>query len=260
MKFKNLLVDEKESSVVLTINRPEKLNALNKETVMELHEAFQMIQKRKDIKSVIVTGAGEKAFVAGADIGEIAELDGMSGEAFSKKGSGVFRFIEKMSIPVIAAINGFALGGGCELAMACHLRIASSNAKFGQPEINLGIIPGYGGTQRLPRLIGRTNSLFFLLSGEMIEAQKALELGLIMEVVEPGQLIARAKEIARILANKSAVIIEYILQSVDLGLNVNMDEALNIESQFFSKACETEDMKEGTSAFIEKRKPAFKGR
>ena len=260
MEFKSLLVEEKESSILLTINRPEKLNALNKETVNELFEAFQTIQTRKNIQAVIITGAGEKAFVAGADIKEIAELDGMSGEAFSKNGSSAFRFIEKMPIPVIAAVNGFALGGGCELAMACHIRIASSNAKFGQPEINLGIIPGYGGTQRLPRLIGRTNALYFMLSGEMIDALKALELGLITEIVESSQLVARAQEIARLLCSKSALITKYILQSVDQGLNANMDEALDIETRLFGKACETEDMKEGTSAFIEKRKPAFKGR
>ena len=260
MEFKSLLVEEKESSILLTINRPEKLNALNKETVNELFEAFQTIQTRKNIQAVIITGAGEKAFVAGADIKEIAELDGMSGEAFSKNGSSAFRFIEKMPIPVIAAVNGFALGGGCELAMACHIRIASSNAKFGQPEINLGIIPGYGGTQRLPRLIGRTNALYFMLSGEMIDALKALELGLITEIVESSQLVARAQEIARLLCSKSAPITKYILQSVDQGLNANMDEALDIETRLFGKACETEDMKEGTSAFIEKRKPAFKGR
>jgi len=259
MKFNNLLIEEKESFIILTINRPEKLNALNKETVKELLEAFQTIQTRKEIKAVIITGTGEKAFVAGADIKEIAQLDGESGRDFSQGGSGVFRFIEKMSIPVIAAVNGFALGGGCELAMACHIRIASANAKFGQPEINLGIIPGYGGTQRFPRLIGRTNAFYYLLSGEMIDAQKALELGLIVELVEPNQLMTRAQEIAKALSDKSQIILKYILQSVDQGLNTDLDEALNIESRLFGEACKTEDMKEGTTAFIEKRKPVFKG-
>lgn len=259
MKFNNVLIEEKDSFIVVTINRPEKMNALNKETVAELFEAFQEIQSKKKIKAVIITGAGEKAFVAGADIKEIAELDGESGKDFSQRGTGVFRFIEKMHIPVIAAVNGFALGGGCELAMACHIRIASANAKFGQPEINLGIIPGYGGTQRFPRLIGRTNAVYYLLSGEMLDAQKAYELGLITEIVEPDKLMTRSQEIATALSNKSRIMLKYILQSVEQGLNTDLDEALKIESQLFGKACETEDMKEGTSAFMEKRKPVFKG-
>lgn len=259
MKFKNLLIEEKDSFIVVTINRPEKLNALNKQTVAELNEAFQEIHRKEKIKVAIITGAGEKAFVAGADIKEITELDGESGTEFAQRGSAVFRSIEKMSIPVIAAINGFALGGGCELAMACHIRIASTNAKFGQPEINLGIIPGYGGTQRFPRLIGRTNALYYLLSGDMLNAQKAYEIGLISEIVEPDKLMTRAQEIAAALSTKSQIMLKYILQSVEQGLNTNLEEALKIESRLFGKACETEDMKEGTSAFMEKRKPVFKG-
>jgi enoyl-CoA hydratase len=259
MEFKNLLFEKKDNIAIITINRPEKLNALNGETVTELSDAFQYIHSQNKIRAVIVTGAGEKAFVAGADIKEINNHDEKSGKEFSKKGTGVFRFIEKMSIPVIAAVNGFALGGGCELAMACHLRIASANAKFGQPEINLGIIPGYGGTQRLPRLIGKSNALYFLLTGDMIDANKAQELGLINEVVQPEELMTRAEEIARLLASKAPFATQNILQTVDEGMNKQIDEALNIEATYFGNVCGSNDMKEGTSAFLEKRKPVFKG-
>jgi len=257
--FKNLLFEEKEKIAIITINRPEKLNALNKETVSELFDLFKDIQGKKEIRAVIITGAGEKAFVAGADIKEITELDSSAGEEFSHKGSNVFRFIEKMDIPVIAAINGFALGGGCELAMACHLRIASANARFGQPEINLGIIPGYGGTQRFPRLIGKTNALYYLLTGDMMNAEMAHRLGLINEVVEPQQLLSRAEEVANSLAAKAPIAIQRIMQSVDRGSHAEIDQALKIESHLFGKVCGTKDMKEGTTAFIEKRKPTFKG-
>lgn len=260
MDFKNLLIEKKEAVRIITVNRPEKLNALNKETVTELLEAFKQIEDDQQARVVIITGAGEKSFVAGADIKEITELDEKSGEEFSRKGNEVYRFIEKMRIPVIAAVNGFALGGGCELAMACHLRIAVSTAKFGQPEINLGIIPGYGGTQRLPRLFGRTQALFYLLTGEMIDANKALELGLINEVVEQDRLMSRAEEIAQLLASKAPVASEFILRTVDQGINATIDEALDIETRYFGRICATEDMKEGTSAFVEKRKPVFKGK
>lgn len=259
MEFKNLNIEEKETISIITINRPEKLNALNQETIVELLDAFKLIQNNKNIKAVILTGAGEKSFVAGADIIEIRKLEEKSGEEFSQKGSEIFRFIEKMTIPVIAAINGFALGGGCELAMACHLRVASTKAKFGQPEINLGIIPGYGGTQRFPQLIGRTNALYYLLTGEMIDASKALELGLINEVADPDQLMNRVREIAKSLASKAPIASRFILQAVDQGNNTEIDKALNMESRLFGKICGTDDMKEGTSAFLEKRKPIFKG-
>lgn len=259
MTFKNLQFQQKDQIAIITINRPEKLNALNKETLSELSDLFKDIRDHNEIRAVIITGAGEKAFVAGADIKEITELDSSAGEKFSQKGSSVFRLIEKMDIPVIAAINGFALGGGCELAMACHLRIASTNARFGQPEINLGIIPGYGGTQRFPRLIGKTNALYYLLTGDMMDAETAHRLGLINEVVEPDQLLARAEEIANSLAAKAPIAIRHIIQAVDQGNNTEIDEALRIESHFFGKVCGTKDMKEGTMAFIEKRKPSFKG-
>jgi enoyl-CoA hydratase len=257
--FKNLLTEEKNNFMTVTINRPEKLNSLNGEIITELSTVFHQIQDSKEMRAVIITGAGQKAFVAGADIKEIHDLDAKSGREFSKKGISIFRFIEKMNIPVIAAINGFALGGGCELAMSCHLRIASANAKFGQPEINLGVIPGYGGTQRLPRLIGKTNAVYYLLTGDMIDANKAYELGLINELVKPEQLMERAEEIATLLASKAPIATQNILQAVDEGINIQLDDALNIEATSFGKVCGTNDMKEGTLAFIEKRKPLFKG-
>ena len=259
MIFKNLLTEQKDNFITVTINRPEKLNSLNGETLTELSTVFHQIQDSKEMRAAIVTGAGQKAFAAGADIKEIYDLDAKSGKEFSKKGTSIFRFIEKMNIPVIAAINGFALGGGCELAMSCHLRIASANAKFGQPEINLGVIPGYGGTQRFPRLIGKTNALYYLLTGDMIDANKAYELGLINEVVQPEQLMKRTEEIATLLASKAPIAAQNILQAVDEGMNAQLDDALNIEATSFGKVCGTNDMKEGTLAFIEKRKPIFKG-
>ncbi len=260
MEPKNLRVEKTDPIAVVTIHRPEKLNALDAATVTELYQVMKELQKDDAMRAVIITGSGEKAFVAGADIAEIAKHDEISGKIFAMRGQKVFRFIEKMRLPVIAAVNGYALGGGCELAMACHLRIASTGARFGQPEINLGLIPGYGGTQRLPRLIGRTQAMYLLLTGEMIDAQKALQLGLVNEVVEPDQLMQRAREIARCLAEKAPLAIRSILDVVDQGLNLNLDMALNLEAEMFGNICATEDMKEGTAAFLEKRKPQFRGK
>ncbi|NIV03437.1 enoyl-CoA hydratase [Candidatus Saccharibacteria bacterium] len=260
METQNLKVEKFDNYAIITFNREKKLNALNKTTIDELEHTMQDLEKEDSIRAVILTGAGEKAFVAGADISEISELDQTTGQEFSLRGQNVFRLIEEMTTPVIAAINGFALGGGCELAMACHLRLASSNAQFGQPEINLGIIPGYGGTQRLSRLIGRTNALYLLLTGERIDAQKALTLGLVNDVVEPGQLLDRARELARALAEKAPVATEKILNAVDQGSDVPLEEGLKIEAIHFGEVCNTEDKQEGTAAFLEKRKPKFKGR
>lgn len=256
----NLLVEKAEGYAVVTFNRPEKLNALDVKTVTELYQVMKELNEDTSIRAVILTGAGEKAFVAGADIAEIEKHDATSGKIFALRGQKVFRYIEKMTKPVIAAVNGYALGGGCELAMSCHLRLASAKAKFGQPEINLGIIPGYGGTQRLPRLIGRTAATHLLLTGEMIDAQKALELRLVNEVVEPEQLLEKAQELATLLAGKAPVAVAYILNAIDRGSEVGIDEGLNIEADLFGSICATEDMKEGTRAFLEKRKPEFKGR
>lgn len=260
MTLNNLLLEKKDPIAIVTINRPEKLNALNSDTIRELQQVMQSLNRESAVKSIILTGAGEKAFVAGADIAQITSLNEKSGGEFARYGQRVFREIEQMGKPVIAAINGFALGGGCELAMACHLRIAAENARFGQPEINLGIIPGYGGTQRLPRLIGISNALHLLLSGEMIDAQRAYQLGLVSEVVAADQLMTRAKALAEAFAAKAPLASAYILEALYRGVDTGLDEALEIEAAYFGKACATEDMQEGTRAFMEKRKAAFKGR
>ncbi len=260
MELKTLLVQKKEGYAIVTINRPDKLNALNNLTITELYSVMKDLNADDSVRAVVLTGSGEKAFVAGADISEIKEQDEITGELFALKGQRVFRYIEQMAKPVIAAINGYALGGGCELAMSCHIRICSTKAKFGQPEINLGLLPGYGGTQRLPRLIGRTDALYLLLTGEMIDANRAYDLGLVSEVVEPEQLLERAETLAKIISEKPPIAARYILKAVDEGLNMPIDAALNLEAELFGKICATEDMKEGTSAFLEKRKPQFKGR
>jgi enoyl-CoA hydratase len=260
MAYKNLLLKIEKRIATVTINRAEKLNALNAETITELFQAFKKLRQDDSVSVIILTGSGDKAFVAGADIAEINYHDEITGRIFSSRGQKVFRYIEKTEKPVIAAINGFALGGGCELMMACHLRIASDQSKFGQPEINLGLIPGYGGTQRLPRLIGSTKALFLLLSGEMIDAHIALEFGLINEVVKPEHLVSRVKEVAEMLTAKAPIATRLILQAVTEGLDKNMDTALNLESELFGNICGTKDMQEGTQAFMEKRKPSFQGK
>ncbi len=260
MDASNIIVERREPIAIVTINRPEKLNALNIATIESLDTTMHKLNEDSAIRAIVLTGAGQKAFVAGADISEITRLDQSSGEAFATRGQKVFRFIETMTKPVIAAVNGFALGGGCELAMSCHIRIASSHARFGQPEINLGIIPGYGGTQRLPRLIGLSNAIYLLSSGEMISAEKALQLGLVSEVVESEQLMERAATLASALSQKAPLALQYILEAVYRGMDTDMDSALAIEARLFGKSCETEDMREGTSAFLNKRKPMFKGK
>ncbi len=260
MDLKNLQLKIENSIATITIQRPEKLNALNTETITELFQVFKKLKQDDAVAVVIITGSGEKAFAAGADILEIQHHDEISGRIFSTRGQKVFRFIEKLEKPVIAAINGFALGGGCELAMSCHIRLAAENAKLGQPEINLGLIPGYGGSQRLPRLIGPTNALFLLLTGEAIDALKAASMGLVNEVVTGENLMPRATEIAALLAAKAPLARRFMLQAVIEGLDKNLDTALNTESELFGNLCATEDMQEGTSAFLEKRKPTFKGK
>lgn len=260
MNFKNLLVEKSERYAIVTVNRPDKLNALNVETVEELEQAMQALNEDETIRSIILTGAGEKAFIAGADISQITPLDSKSGKNFALRGQKVFRYVEKMKKPVIAAVNGFALGGGCELAMACHIRLASTRAKFGQPEVKLGIIPGYGGTQRFPRLIGQSNALQLLLTGDMMNAENALRLGLVSEVFEPGQLMERAAALASQLAAQAPLAVRYILEAVYRGVDMDLENALGIEAEYFGKACATEDMKEGTTAFLEKRAPVFSGK
>lgn len=260
MPEKSLLLEIKDRVAVVTINRAEKLNALNTATITELFQIFKKLKTDSNVGAVIITGSGEKAFVAGADIEEIHRHDDISGRIFAMRGQKVFRFIEKMDKPVIAAVNGFALGGGCELAMACHLRIAAENAKFGQPEINLGLIPGYGGTQRLARLIGLGRALNFLLTGDLFDAETALQFGLVTEVVPGKELLNRAIALAKNLVGKPPIAAQYIIKACCEGIDLSLDAGLNLEAELFGNLCATEDMKEGTAAFMEKRKPSFKGK
>jgi enoyl-CoA hydratase len=258
MNYKNLLFEMKNKIAFVTINRPDKLNALNNETLNELKTCFENIRSNDDVNVVILTGAGEKAFVAGADISELNKLDYATGKTFAEFGQGVFNQIENLNKPVIAAVNGFALGGGCELAMACHIRLASEKAKFGQPEVNLGIIPGYGGTQRLSRLINTGRAAELILTGDIIDASEALRIGLVNKVYKPEELITKAVELADKISSKGQIAVELSLQAIAASNNLSCTEGLKYETELFGKCCSTEDFKEGTSAFLEKRKPEFK--
>ena len=257
--YENILLDiqEKERVAVLTFNRPEALNALNGKTLEELGSALDIIRKDTVSKVVIVTGSGEKSFVAGADIKEMEGLSKQEGKEFSVRGQNVLNKLERLGKPSIAAINGFALGGGCEVALACSMRIASQNAKFGQPEINLGIIPGYGATQRLPRIVGLGRAIEIMTTGEMVSAETAREIGLVNAVVPPEQLLEKAMYLAQTIASKSAPVIKLILDSVYEGLDRNFQGGLNIESDAIGLSFETNDAQEGILAFIEKRKADF---
>ncbi len=260
MNYKSILYEEKDEIAVVTINRPDKLNALNSEVMNELREAFTSIKNNDDIKVVIITGSGEKAFVAGADISELNKLNVLSGKEFTEDGQEVFNTIEHLGKPVIAAVNGFALGGGCELALACHIRIASENAKFGQPEVNLGIIPGYGGTQRLTRLINSGRALQMILTGDMIDAKEAHRIGLVNKVAPPDELMNDAIAIAKKIGSKGQIAVKLSLKAVISSDELSEKEGLNLEASLFAVCCGTEDFKEGTKAFLEKRKPEFKGK
>ncbi|MGD9486929.1 MAG: enoyl-CoA hydratase/isomerase family protein [Calditrichaceae bacterium] len=260
MSYKNIIVEINPPIATILINRPEKLNALNVETVTELADVFRKLSANDSVGGVLLTGAGEKAFVAGADISEIQNLGADEGRKFAAAGQAAFNLIEQLGKPVIALVNGYALGGGCELAMACHLRIAGEEAKFGQPEVNLGIIPGYGGTQRMPRIIGKGIALQYLLSGEMIGAQRAHEIGLVNKVVATAELKEAGQKMLGQILSKGPLAVRYVLNAVNEGLNTDLEKALNIEASYFGKACATEDMKEGTSAFLEKRKANFRGK
>ncbi len=258
--FNNLLVEIEESVATVTINRPEKLNALNRQTLEELMRFFDELAGDERVKGILLTGAGNKAFVAGADLQEIQNLDREAAIRFARFGQELFNKIENFSKPVVALVNGYALGGGCELAMACHFRLAAENARFGQPEINLGIIPGYGGTQRLPRLIGKGRALELLLTGDMIDANEALRLGLVNHVVKADELVAEGKKIVQKIAQKGSVAVAAILQAVNHGLEQSLSQALELEALQFGRVCATEDKNEGIRAFFEKRQPQFKGR
>ncbi len=260
MTFSHLTFETRDGIAFVTINRPDKLNALNDAVIGELRQAVDRIESDEDIAGVIITGAGPKAFVAGADIEELATQGPLTGKARSVAGQQVFRRLEQCGKPVIAAINGFALGGGCELAMACHLRVASEKAKLGQPEVKLGIGPGYGGTVRLPRLVGRGRALELLLTGEMIDAQEAHRIGLVNRVVPPEEVLAEAERLLRSMLANGPVAVRLCLEAVDQGLDMTLDEAQVLEANHFGLVASTEDMREGMAAFLEKRKARFQGR
>lgn len=259
-EFANILVDRQAPVATLTLNRPKVLNALDAQTLDELERAFLALGADEAIKAIVLTGAGDRAFIAGADINELASLGPDQGVRFALRGQRVLELIECLGKPVIAAINGFALGGGCEIAMACHIRLAATNARLGQPEINLGVIPGFGGTQRLARLIGEGRCMELVLTGDPITAEEALRLGLVNRVVEPGVLLQEALGLAAKIASKSAPIVRYCMQAVHRGLAGSLAEGLNLEAHLFGLCCATADKQEGTRAFLEKRKPAFQDR
>ena len=260
MSFSTVRFDVDDQGIgLITISRPEKLNALNATVLDELDECFSEANETDEIRGVIVTGEGPKAFVAGADIQEFADLNPEDAEDMARRGQSVFQRIEDMLIPVIAAVNGYALGGGCELAISCHMRIASDNAAFAQPEVNLGLIPGYGGTQRLPRLIGRGLATEMLLTGDMIDASRAYEIGLVNKVVALDELLEISKTLMTTIISRAPVAISLVLEAIRASY-LAPDEGLRREVTLFGRACETEDFKEGVSAFLEKRPAAFQGR
>ena len=260
MAFRNLLVEDRGAVRVVTINRPDKLNVLNRETLTELDQAFWLARNDDSVRVVVLTGAGPKAFVAGADIAELAQLSPVQARDFSKHGQDMMLRVEHLGKPVIAQIGGFALGGGMELAMCCHLRIASEKAKFGQPEINLGVLPGFGGTQRLLRLAGRAAALELCLTGAQIDAQRALALGVVNRVVAPEALESETMALAEQLANSAPQALRGILDAVIVGGECGLQQGLDYETQAFAVCVSTADMREGTSAFLERRKAVFTGR
>jgi enoyl-CoA hydratase len=257
--FQNILTEVKDGVLYLTINREDKMNALNFATLEELKAIFEEVIDRKEIKAVIITGSGQKAFVAGADISEIADLNEVNARKFAENGQEIFATIENCHKPVIAVTNGYTLGGGCELAMACHIRIATSNAKFGQPEVNLGIIPGYGGTQRLTILVGRGKANELMMTGDMIDAESALKLGLVNHVLETkAEAIAKAEELIAKIMSKAPLAIGMIVDCVN-SVYLSEENGYQTEANSFARCVKSGDYKEGTSAFLEKRKPQFKG-
>lgn len=260
MPHKNLLIDDREGVRTITVNRPDKLNALNRQTLLELREAMGDAQADEGVRVIVLTGSGEKAFVAGADIGEIRKQTAVEARAFSAMGQELMSRIQASDKPVIAAINGFALGGGMELALGCHLRFASSNARLGLPEITLGIMPGFGGTQRLLRLVGTTRALELALTGDPITAERAEQLGVVNRIVDSDKLDASVGEMAARLARAAPEAVRGILQAINQGAETDLQTGLALETARFALCCATEDMQEGTGAFLEKRAPEFRGR
>jgi enoyl-CoA hydratase len=260
MVLENIRYELRPPLAVVTIDRPKVLNALNHLSMTELEQVFLDIQQNTAVRVVLITGAGERAFVAGADIGELASLSALEGQQAATRGQRIFSLIENCGKPVIACINGFALGGGCELALACTLRIADSSARLGQPEVKIGIIPGYGGTQRLPRLIGKGAALKMILTGEPVSAAEALRMGLVDEVVAPEQLLARAEQIAQTIAGMAPLAVRDSIRAVNSGYDLPLAGGLELEASLFGLACSTSDKTEGTRAFLEKRSPNWNGK
>jgi enoyl-CoA hydratase len=260
LALETVLYEKKDAIAYVTVNRPKVLNALNRQTWTDLRAAFEEARDDGGVRGVILTGAGEKAFIAGADISELAHVTAVEAERSSSFGQAVLNLIENLGKPVIAAINGFALGGGCETAMACTIRIAAENAKFGQPEVKLGLVPGGGGTQRLPRLVGKGRALQLILSAEIIDATEAHRIGLVNEVVPAAELIPRAETVLKQIFANAPIAVQYSLEAVNKGLETSQAEGLALEASFFGLCAATEDKKEGTIAFLEKRPAKFQGR
>jgi enoyl-CoA hydratase len=260
MAFENLLYEKRNGIGYVTVNRPEKSNALNRKTMDELQQCFQEIHRDDEVRAIILTGAGERAFVGGADINELAVQTPVEGKEMSARGQKILELIEHLGKPVIAAVNGYALGGGCELALACTLRIASENARLGQPEVKLGLIPGYAGTQRLPRLVGKGRALEMLLSGDPISASEAYRIGLVNQVVPAQDLIATAERLAQKIIANAPLAVKFALEAVNHGLEMTEAEGQFLEANLFGLCCTTADMKEGTRAFLEKRPARFTGK
>jgi enoyl-CoA hydratase/carnithine racemase len=260
LKLDNIIYEKKERIAYVTLDRPKVLNALNKATIAELKAAFEDARDDSSVSGVILTGAGDKAFAAGADVNEVVSDTAVQAEEHARFGQALTILIENLGKPVVAAVNGFALGGGCELAMACTFRIAAESAKFGQPEVKLGIMPGYGGSQRLPRLVGKGRALQIILSGDVISAQEAYRIGLVNEIVPSANLIERAEAILNQINANGPLGVKFSIDAVNKGLETSLEEGLRLEASLFAICSSTEDKKEGTSAFLAKRKPQFQGR
>jgi len=260
MDFQTIIYEKKENYVLITLNRPDKLNALNNQMFSDLDLAFRTIEEDRDVQALILTGIGEKAFAAGADIKELHDCDDRSGKLFSEYGSYVMKRLSELRIPTIAAVNGFALGGGCELTMACHIRFASENAKMGQPEVNLGIIPGYGGTQRLPAIVGKAKAMELILTGNMVDAKEALRIGLVNAVYQQSDLLQKTEDFVKVILSKGPLAVSAAIDCIETSERLSPSDGLAYESRMFGKTCGTEDFKEGTQAFLEKRKAEFKAK